>query len=187
MFLAPWIIFSIPSRVLLGLQLPLVVSVSGIGLLGTIRKSSVAAATASLILLVLMVGGKVGADIIGNAGTDTSILLAQFIAVIFFTEASSVVLSFDKERLELAGKSDELSQSLRKKLVVWAQGQLLNQALVIIAAFGLSLALLIVGGFGGISINQIFFSGALVLTAVVALLFLLTNRREPERRRMARV
>jgi hypothetical protein len=51
----------------------------------------------------------------------------------------------------------------------------------VIGASALSLGLLVLGGFSSISINQLAFSAALVLVAVGVLLFLLTNRREPDR------
>jgi hypothetical protein len=181
LFLVPWIVFGIPSQVLFGLQLPIAAIISGVGLLGMWERREFAASGASVSLLVLIVGGKVGVDILGGTASDTAVLLAQFVAVVFSMEASKVVLSFDRENDDLVKKSDELSQGLQGKLAQWAQGQLAGQARIMLAGFGLSLALLIVGGLSGVSINQLAFSGALVLVAVGVLLFLLTNRREPER------
>jgi hypothetical protein len=181
LFLVPWIVFGIPSQVLFGLQLPIAAIISGLGLLGMWGRREFAASGASVSLLVLVVGGKVGVDILGGTASDTAVLLAQFVAVVFFMEASKIVLSFDRENNDLVKKSDELSQGLRGKLAQWAQGQLVGQARIMLAGFGLSLALLIVGGLSSVSINQLAFSGALVLVAVGVLLFLLTNRREPER------
>jgi hypothetical protein len=181
LFLAPWIIFAIPSPVLFGLQFLVVAIVSGIGLLGMLGRREVFATGASLSLLGLLIGGKLGTDVIGGIASDTAVLLAQFVAVVFFIEASKVVLSFDRENAELVEKPDELSEGLRRKLAMWAQGQLVGQARIMVAVLGMSLALLLVGGFGSVSINQLVFSGALVLAAVGVLLFLLTNRRETER------
>ena len=182
LLLAPWIIFDIPSQVIFGLQLPALVIVSGIGLLGMFGRREVLARGASLGLLALVIGGKVGVDIIGGAASDTAVLLVQFVAVVFLMEASRVVLVFDRENSELVEKPDELSQGLRRKLALWAQGQLVGQARIMVAVLGLSLTLLVVGGFGSVSVNQLVFSAILVLLVVGALVFLITQRREPETR-----
>jgi hypothetical protein len=179
--LAPWVIFSIPSTVLDGLQVPVGLTVAGVGLSGMLGKREILARGASLSLFGLIIGGKVGGDVLGAIAPDTAVLLVQFAAVIFFMEASRVVLSFDGENSELAGKQDELSRSLMGNLVAWARGQLAGQARIILAALGLSLVLLVLGGFTSISVNQLGFSAGLVLVVVVVLLFLVTNRREPER------
>jgi hypothetical protein len=180
--LAPWVIFSIPSIVVFGLQVPAALTVSGVGVLGMLGKKEVLARGASLSLFGLIIGGKVGGDVLRAAAPDTAVLLVQFVAVVFFMEASRVVLSFDAENGELAGKQDELSRGLMGKLVGWAQGQLVGQARIMLVALGLSLVLLLVGGFTSISINQLGFSAALVLVVVGVLLFLVTQRREPETR-----
>ena len=155
--------------------------VSGVGLLGMLRKKEILARGASLSLIGSVIGGKVGEDALGVAAPDTAVLLVQFVAVIFFMEASRVVLSFNSEDRELAGKRDEFSVALKKRLVEWTQGQLVSQARIMIIALGLSLVLLLVGGFFNISINQLGFSAGLVLVVVIVLLYLITNRREPER------
>ena len=165
-----------------GLQVPAVLIVSGVGLVGTLGKREVLARGASLSLFGLIIGGKVGEDLLGTAGLDTAVLLVQFVAVIFFMEASRVVLSFDAENGELAGKQDELSRGLMGKLVGWTQGQLVGQGRIVLVALGLSLLLLVIGGFTSVSINQLGFSAALVLVVVGVLLFLVTQRREPETR-----
>jgi hypothetical protein len=181
--LVPWVVFAIPSLVLFGLQAPVVLAVSGVGLLGMLGKKEILVRGASLSLFGLIIGGKVGVDVLGGVAPDTAVLLVQFVAVIFFMEASRVVLSFDGENRELARKYDELSTGLMRKLVEWAQGQLVGQARIMLVALGLSLVLLLIGGFTSISINQLGFSAGLVLVVVGVLLFLVTNRREPERRR----
>lgn len=181
--LAPWIIFAIPSLVSFGLQIPVALTVSGVGLLGMLGKRGILARGASLSLFGLIIGGKVVGDVLGSAAPDTAVLLVQFVAVIFFMEASRVVLSYDSENGELAGKHDDLSTGLMRRLVEWTQGQLVGQARIMLVALGLSLLLLVIGGFTSISINQLGFSAGLVLVVVGVLLFLVTNRREPERRR----
>jgi len=175
------VIFAIPSLVLAGLQVPVVLIVSGVGLWGMLRNKEILARGASLSLIASVVGGKVGEDVLGVEAPDTAVLLVQFVAVIFFMEASRVVLSFSDENRELAGKRDEFSLALMGRLAEWTQGQLVSQARIMIIALGLSLVLLLVGGFFNISINQLGFSAGLVLVVVVVLLYLITNRREPER------
>jgi hypothetical protein len=157
--------------------------ISGVGLLGMLGKKEVFARGASLSLVGLIIGGKVVGDVLGSVAPDTAVLLVQFGAVIFFMEASRVVLSFDGESRELAGKYDELSRGLMRRLVDWTRGQLVGQARIMLVALALSLVLLVIGGFTSISINQLGFSAALVLVVVGVLLFLVTNRREPERQR----
>jgi len=181
--LAPWIVFGISSLVSFGLQVPTMLTISAFGLLGMLGKKEIFARGASLSLVGLIIGGKVVGDVLGSAAPDTAILLIQFVAVIFFMEASRVVLSFDRENRELAGKNDELSTGLMGRLVDWTQGQLVSQARIMLVALGLSLVLLLIGGFTSISINQLGFSAGLVLVVVGVLLFLVTNRREPEQRR----
>ncbi len=166
--IVPWIVFAIPSIVFFGLQAPAILIVSVVGLLGMLGKREALARAASLSLFGLIIAGKVGGDLLGAAAPDTAVLLVQFVAVIFFMEASRV------------GKQDELSRSLMGKLVEWAQGQLVGQARIMLVALGLSLLLLLIGGFTSISINQLGFSAALVLVVVGVLLFLVTQRREPE-------
>jgi len=181
--LAPWVIIGIPSLVSSGLHVPTMLIVSAVGLLGMLGKEEIFARGASVSLAGLIIGGKVVGDVLGSAAPDTAVLLVQFVAVIFFMEASRVVLSFDGESRELAGKYDELSMGLMRKLVEWTQGQLVGQARIMLVVLGLSLVLLLVGGFTSISINQLGFSAGLVLVVVGVLLFLVTNRREPEQRR----
>lgn len=181
LFLSPLILLAVPSDVLFGLQVPAVVIVFCVGSLGMLRRNELLARGASLGLLVAMIAGKVGLDIFGGAAPDTAVLLLEFVVVIFFMEAGKVVISFEQANRELAGKHDELSLSLAGRLALWAQGQFASQARIVIGASALSLALLVLGGFSSISINQLAFSAALVLVAVGVLLFLLTNRREPDR------
>jgi hypothetical protein len=100
-------------------------------------------------------------------------------------EASRVVLSFDKETSELAGRIDDMSQAIRQRLGVWVIGQLRRQARLMIGALGLSLVLLVFGGLTSVSINQLAFSAVLVLLVVGALLFLITQKREPETRQVS--
>ena len=147
-----------------------------------LAKQQVPTTLASVGLLVLLVTGKVGTDLARAQSPDTAVLLLEFVTVIFFMEASRVVISYDKEAGELAGRTDELSQAAKGRLVIWVRGQLSRQARLIAGALGLSLVLLVLGGLTSVSINQLSFSAVLVLLVVGALLFLITQRREPETR-----
>jgi hypothetical protein len=134
-------------------------------------------------LLLLIVWGKVASDLYGLPGPDSALFLFQFLMVIFLMEASSVVLSFDSTMRQLGGKNDDLSSLARMRMLKWERDQLFSLGRLTLASFGLSLGLLIIGGLASISINQIAFSGVLVLAAVVAIFVLLTYRREPEGQR----
>ncbi len=58
----------------------------------------------------------------------------------------------------------------------------MRQGKIAVGSLGISLALLPLAGFTSISTQQLPITGALLLIAVIALLFLVTYRREPERR-----
>jgi len=185
LLLAPWIVLAVPSHVFLGLGFLIVLVVVAAGLSGMFARKQVLTTLASMTLLVLLVAGKVGTDLIVASSPDTAVLLLQLVAIISFMEASRVVLSFDKETSELAGRIDDMSQAIRQRLGVWVIGQLRRQARLMIGALGLSLVLLVFGGFTSVSINQLAFSAVLVLLVVGALLFLITQKREPETRQVS--
>ncbi len=145
------------------------------------NKTAVLAASGSL--LVLIVWGKVAADLYGLPGPDSAVLLLQFMLVIFLMEASTTALTVDSAIKPLEGKNDALSESARMRAMRWERVQLFNLGKLTAASFVLSLGLLILGSLVSISFNQIAFSGVLVLAAVVAIFVLLTYRREPEERR----
>ena len=145
------------------------------------NKTAVLAASGSL--LVLIVWGKVAADLYGLLGPDSAVLLLQFMLVIFLMEASTTALTLDSAIKPLEGKNDDLSESARMRAMRWERVQLFNLGKLTAASFVLSLGLLILGSLVSISFNQIAFSGVLVLAAVVAIFVLLTYRREPEERR----
>ena len=182
LLLAPWIVLSIPLEVLFGLGILIVFAIAIVGLLGMFSKRQKLASFASLALLATIIAGKVGTDLARVAAPDTLVLLVQFVAVISFVEASRVVLSFDKESDELGEKEDEVSEAVRRRLDVWVGGQLSRQMRLIMGALGLSLLLLVLGGFASISLNEPVVSALLVMLVVVGLLFLITQRREPDTR-----
>ena len=89
-------------------------------------------------------------------------------------------MSYDEEYRELNGRDDNFSNIASLELVGWLQEQLRGQAKLGVSTLALSMVLLVIGGFSGVSISQVYFSAALVLLFVGALLFLLIHRREPE-------
>jgi hypothetical protein len=145
------------------------------------NRTAILAASGSLLLLI--VWGKVASDIYGLPGPDSALLLLQFMLVIFLMEASATALIFDSTIKQLEGKNDDLSTLARMRVMKWEQVQLLSLGKLALGAFGLSLGLLILGSLVSVSVNQIAFSGVLVLAAVIAIFILLTYRREPEERR----
>jgi len=180
--LVPWIVLAIPSQVLLGLGILLVLVIMSVGLYGMLTKKQMSVTLASVALLLVLLAGKVGSDLAQAPAPDTAVLLVQFVSVIFFMEASRVVLSFDRESSELGGRTDEGARAVIERSEKWVRGQLVGQARLSIGALGLSLVLLVLGGFTSVSINHLAFSAILVLIVVGALLFLITQRREPETR-----
>jgi hypothetical protein len=181
--LAPWIILSLPPSAL-GQQSILVTAVvSIVGLAGTLLGSKTPVLLASASLLLLIIWGKIATDIYGLPGPDSALLLFQFMLVIFLMEASTTALTFDYTIKQLKGKNDEISALAKTRVMKWARAQLFSLGKLTIAAFALSLGLLILGSLLSVSVNQLAFSGVLVLAAVVAIFILVTYRREPEERK----
>lgn len=151
-----------------------------VGLGGMLTNRPGLATLASLALLALLILGKVGADLAREASPDTAVLLTQFVAVIAFMEGARTIASFDMEKAELRGKDDGESQAMRNRLNIWVRDRLDRQARLVIGALGVSLLLLVLGGFTSVSINQLGFSAILVLLVIGTILFVITQRREPE-------
>ncbi len=145
------------------------------------NRIAILAASGSLLLLI--VWGKIAGDIYGLPGPDSALLLLQFMLVIFLMEASATALIFDSTIKQLEGKNDDLSALARMRVMKWERVQLLSLGKLALGAFGLSLGLLILGSLVSVSVNQIAFSGVLVLAAIIAIFILLTYRREPQERR----
>ena len=100
--------------------------------------------------------------------------------VLTFMEASSTILTFNREYSGLKEREDELSQIITSHLEAWLRSQLAGQGKLALAALGLSVVLLPIAGFTSIPSNQLVFSSTLALLAVIVLLFLITHKREPE-------
>lgn len=182
-FLAPWIVLSLPPSALGPQSILVTAAVAIVGFAGMRlgNRATIYAASGSLLLLI--VWGKVAGDLYGLPGPDSAVLLLQFMLVIFLMEASITVLTLDSAIKPLERKNDDLSESARMRAVGWERVQLFNLGKLTAASFVLSLGLLILGSLVSISFNEIAFSGVLVLAAVVAIFVLLTYRREPEERR----
>ena len=182
-FLAPWIVLSLPPSALGQQSILVTAAVAIVGFAGMSLGNRAAIYAASGSLLLLIVWGKVAGDLYGFPGPDSAVLLLQFMLVIFLMEASITVLTLDSAIKPLEGKNDDLSESARMRAMRWERVQLFNLGKLTAASFVLSLGLLILGSLVSISFNQIAFSGVLVLAAVVAIFVLLTYRREPEERK----
>ncbi|HVH15953.1 MAG TPA: hypothetical protein VNA15_09595 [Candidatus Angelobacter sp.] len=179
LLLAPWIILSLPPLAI-GQQQILVTSlVATFGLMGMMLGNRSVVLSVSASLLLLIVWGKIVADIYGLPGPDSALLLLQFMLVIFLMEASTTALAFDGKIKELRGRDDDLSALAIKRVGEWARVQLFSLGKLTTAAFGLSLGLVIFGSLVSVSVDQLAFSGFLVLASVVAIFILLTYRREP--------
>ncbi len=178
LFLAPLIILGIPTRALLNQNILVLFLVVLAGLGGTLLARRQLALFVTAGLLSLLIWGKVAVDLLKGNPPDTAVFLVEFGMVLFFMEANVVVLTFRTSRKEL-GKKDELSQALEERLRVWLRNQLSHQGRIGIGSIGLSIILLPLAGFTSISSSQLPLTGALLLLAIVAFLFLVTHRREP--------
>ncbi len=182
LFLAPLIVLGLVSLPVLGETVLGAAVVVAAGLSGTIlgRKGLVLIASAGLLLL--LVSGKVALDLFRVGSQDTAVLLVEFGMVLFFMEAALVVADYDKTKRDFEGKGDEMSQVLVVHLGDWLRNLLSRQGKIALGSIGLSILLVPLAGFTSISSGQLPLTGALVLIAIVALLFLVTHRREPERK-----
>lgn len=183
LFLVPLVVLSLPPGALFQFQILVVIVLSVLGLGGMIARNRTAISLVSVSLLGLIVWGKIASDLYRLTSIDSALLLFEFLIVIFLMEASNTTITFDLTYRILLNKSDEISLESRTRLVMWARNHLISLARTIAGAFVLSLGLVVVGDLFGVSVNQIAFSGTLVLVAVVALLLLLTYGREPADRK----
>jgi hypothetical protein len=135
---------------------------------------------ASISLLTLLILGKVTIDLQDLETPDTGMLVLQFVAILFLMEASLPVVQYEKDLAVLGKRNDELSKHVATRLAVWLRSQLYADARLGIVSFLTSLGLLVVGSLAGVGIGHLAVLAVFVLAAVVALLFLLTYRREPE-------
>ena len=177
------IVLSLPEEALYGFQIPVLLILVILGVTAMMFGYATGSVATSASLLALVVWGKVSRDLYRLPSEDSASLLLQFMFVIFFMEASNVTLSFDAAWLRLRGKKDDISAAARTRLIRWVSTQMTSIGKLIAGSFALSIGLLLVGGLVNVSISQLAFNGILVLAAVVAILILLTYKREPEDRR----
>lgn len=182
LFLAPLVIFSIPPQSLLGLNIPVLILMMVSGMAGNLLARKRFSSLTSIALLCLLVWGRVADDLFNIKPPDTAIFLVEFGMVLFLMEANLVLQTFETVHRTHRGKNDELSNALETRLWIWLRNQFSRQGKIAVGSLGISLALLPFAGFTSISIEQLPLTGALLLIAVIALLFLVTYRREPERR-----
>lgn len=180
LFIAPWIFFSVPPQLVLFQPLVFAVLTVVMGIVGILSKKRAVVSLTFAILLVLMISGEVYTHIFGRPGPDTAVFIIQFVMILFLYEASSTVLKFDKVNSRTKAKEDNFSRNVEAQVAEWIWRQFLSLSELTLGAVGLSLALVVIGGFANVSVDQIGFTAVLVLAAVIAMLFLLTYRREPE-------
>lgn len=181
--MVPWIVLTVPSQVFLGYGGLLALSIITVGVSGNLARMKGMSTVASISLLSLLILAKVRTDLIGLPAPDTAVLLLQFVMVIFFMEASLVIISFNRIAGQLSSKTDDSSLAIRQRLEMWVKGQVARQAQLVVGALGLSLFLIVLGGLTSVSLSQLLFSGSLVLVVIGILLFLITQRRESESHR----
>jgi len=182
LFLAPLILLSIPPQGLLGLNIPVLILMMVSGMAGNLLARKRFSSLTSIALLCLLVWGRVADDLFNIKPPDTAIFLVEFGMVLFLMEANLVLQTFETAHRAHRGKSDELSNALEARLWIWLRNQFSRQGKIAVGSLGISLGLLPLAGFTSISTEQLPLTGALLLIAVIALLFLVTYRREPERR-----
>lgn len=180
LFLSPLIVSGVPSEALLNQNLFILVLVILAGVAGTIFQRRRLVLLASASLLSLLVWGKIAADLLKATPPDTAVFLVQFGMILFLMEASFGVMTFARLRAELEEKEDELSRDLMGRLMLWMRNQLSRQSKIAVGSIGLSVLLLPLAGFTSISSGQLPLTATLLLLAIVAFLFLVTHRREPE-------
>jgi len=182
LFLVPLILLITPSRAILGMNLPVIGVLTISGLAGNFAGKRPISLLTSISLLFILVWGKVAQDLLRTGPPDTAAFLIEFGMTIFLMEANLVVLTFYKTNDDLKRKDDELSMILHQGLINWVRNQLSLQGMIAIGSLGLSLVLLPIAGLTSISTTELPLTGGLLLVAIIALLFLVTYRREPERR-----
>ena len=165
---------------LLGNEILIAIIIVLTGSLGMFFKRRALALAASLSLLLLVILGKIAADVLKIGQPDTAVLLLEFSTIIFFMEAGRTISSLDFGLKDLQGRSDEVSGNIRLKLAKWTQTQLLEQGRLAAASVALSLVLLVIGSVASVGFDQLVFSAGLVILSMGVLLFVLTHRREPE-------
>ena len=182
LFLAPLILFSIPPQGLLAFNIPALIIITIAGTTGNLLVRKQISTLASIVLLSLLVWGRVADDLFNVKPPDTSVFLVEFGMVVFMMEANQVLLTFETALRAHREKNDELSNALEARLWIWLRNQFSRQGKIAVGSLGISLALLPLAGFTSISTEQLPFTAALLLIAIIALLFLVTYRREPEKR-----
>lgn len=185
-FITAWIVFNVPPAAIFHQSVPAAIAIAMVGLVGMAIGNRMAIAFASACLVSLLIWSKVAGDLDGLPSPDTALLLSQFMLVLFLFEASNATLTLRKITNRLAHKNDEPSNDARTRICEWFRVQLVGLGKMTLGGFALSLGLLVLGSAISISIDQLAFTGALVLVVVVCLLFLLTHRREPDTARRAK-
>ena len=160
--------------------MPFAAAIALLGVVGMLLGKRGLVLSSSLSLLGILILGKITSDVLALEPIDTGLLLLQFVAILFLMEVSLPVVQYEKDLAVLGKSNDELSRSVETRLARWLRLQLYADARLGIVSFLTSLGLLIVGSLVGVGVGHLAVLAVFVLAAVVALLFLLTYRREPE-------
>lgn len=170
----------VPFDIGFWLRLSIVSIVTVTGLIGVFQQRRRAVLLASSSLIATLILSKILIDLSHLPAPDTAVLLLQFVAVLFLMEMSLVTVQYERDLASLRQRDDALSKTVALHLARWLRGQLSADARLGFASFIISLGLLVLGGLASFQIDQLSVLAVLVFGSVVALLFLLTNRREPE-------
>ncbi len=179
LLIVPWIVFSISANTVAQLQLPLTILIASIGLAGTFSGRRKLVALTYGLLVLLLIWSKTVGDFLRVPGPDTALFLFEFMMILFFLEVSNTTLVFESNYRMVKDLDDLLSNNARHQIVRWRNNQFLSIGKMTVAALGLSLGLLLLGGLFSVSVNQLAFASILVVVSVIVLFFLLTHRREP--------
>lgn len=150
------------------------------GIAATFLKKKTLLAAAYALLIILLIFGKTSTDLLRLPGPDTAIFLLQFVIVLFMYEISRAALVFESGYQKVRDRNDEFSTTAKYQILAWYSGQVQALGKMSLAAFAVSLGLVVLGAAISVGFNQLAFAGILVIGSVIALLFLLTNRRESD-------
>lgn len=181
LLIVPWTVLSIPPITVAQQQLLLIAILVGLGLYGTFLKNQTILSVTYALLVLLLIWGKTVGDLLAVPGSDTALFLLQFIVILFLYEVSGTTILFEQNNGMVEDRNDELSRNAKDQITRWYSNQVQFIGKMIISSLAISLGLLVLGGFVSVASNQLAFAAILVVSSVIVLLFLLTNRREPRR------
>jgi hypothetical protein len=175
-----WIVLTINPVILGNTQLPLMIVLALLGLVGTFLRMRSVVTLMYTVLLAVFIWGKAVGDLFHVQAPDTALFLLQFVSILFLYEITQISLSFESDFQPVKNRDDNFSVVARSDILKWYNKQFATIGKSTIASLGLSLGLVILGALLSVQVNQLAFAGILVIVSVVTLLLLLTYRREPQ-------